>query len=94
MKEYQLVVYVGIHGADDVEKHGDIIVCPLNCLHDCVDVLSVDLHGILSDVLYGEYIYPCFLLLGLCFNQLAELLLNVSYILDHGCSSEPTEGIP
>ena len=48
MKEYLLIVYVGIYG--DVEQCGDVIVCPLNCFHDCVDVLSVDVHGIPGDV--------------------------------------------
>ena len=50
MKEYLLVVYAGIHGAGNVEKCVDVIVCPLNCLNGHVDVLSVDLCGILSDI--------------------------------------------
>ena len=94
MKEYLLVVYVGIHGAADVEKHGDVFVCPLNHLPVCVDLLSFDLHGILSDIQCGDDMYQCFLLLGWCFNQLVGSLLNVSYILSHGCSGEPTEGVP
>ena len=50
VKEYLLIVYAGIYQVDDVEKCGDIIVCPLHCFHDCVDVLSVYLHGITGDV--------------------------------------------
>ena len=50
MKEYLLIVYVGIYQAGDVEKCGDVIVCPLNCFHDHIDVLSVDMGGISGDV--------------------------------------------
>ena len=50
MQEYLLIVYMGIYGAADVEKCGDIIVCPLNHLYHCIDVLSVDLHGISGNV--------------------------------------------
>ena len=50
MKEYLLIVYVGIYLTVDVEKCGDMVVCPLNCLHDCIVVLSVDLHGIFHDI--------------------------------------------
>ena len=42
IKEYLLLVYVGIYQAGDVKKYGDIIVCPLNCFHDYVDVLPLD----------------------------------------------------
>ena len=49
MKEYLLIVYVGIYQAGDVEKCGDI-VCPLNCFDDGIDALPVDLHGISSDI--------------------------------------------
>ena len=50
VKEYLLIVYVGIYQTGDIEKCGDVIVCPLNCFHDCIDVLSVDLHGVSGDV--------------------------------------------
>ena len=50
MKEYLLIVYVGIYQAGDVEEYGEIIMCPLNCFHDHIDVLSVDLCGISGDV--------------------------------------------
>ena len=38
MKEYLLIVYASIYQAGDVEECSDIIVCPLNSLHDHVDV--------------------------------------------------------
>ena len=50
MKEYLPIVYAGIYRAGVVEKCGYVIVCPLNCFHDHVDVLPVDLHGISGDV--------------------------------------------
>ena len=50
MKEYLLIAYVGVYGACYIEECGDVIVCPLNCLHDCIDVLSVDLYGISGHV--------------------------------------------
>ena len=31
-------------------KSGDFIVCPLNCFHGCINVLSVDLHGTPGDI--------------------------------------------
>ena len=52
-----LIVYVGIYWAGDVEECGDIIVCPLDCFHECIDVLSVDLCHISSDVQYGDEMY-------------------------------------
>ena len=50
VKEYLLIVYVGIYQAGDVENCGDIIMGPLNCFHDCVDVLPVAMCGIFGDV--------------------------------------------
>ena len=50
MKEYLLIVYVGIYQAGDVEECSDIIVCLLNCCHAHIDVLPVDVHGVSGDV--------------------------------------------
>ena len=51
------MVYAGIYQAGGVEKCGDIVVCPLDCFHDCIDVLPVDLHGISGNVQYGDDMY-------------------------------------
>ena len=50
MKEYLLIVYVAIYGAGDVVECSDVIVCPLNCFYDCVDMLLVDVCVISGDV--------------------------------------------
>ena len=50
VKENLLIVYAAIYRAFDVEECGDIIVCPFNCFHDCIDVLSVDLCDIPGDI--------------------------------------------
>ena len=50
VKENLLLVYVGVYWTCDVEEGGDIIVCPLNHFHDCINVLSLDLHGISGDI--------------------------------------------
>ena len=57
MKEYLMLVYVGIYGAGDVEECGDIVVCLLNHFHDHIDVLSVDVHGISGDIKYWDNMY-------------------------------------
>ena len=51
MKENLLIAYAGIYLTCDVEECGNIVMCPLSCFHDCVDVLSVDLCGIAGDIL-------------------------------------------
>ena len=48
--EYLLIVDAGVYRTHDIEECGDIIVCPLNCFHDHINLLSVDLHGIMSDI--------------------------------------------
>ena len=50
VKENLLIVYAGVYWTCDVEECDDIIVCPLNCLHECIVVLSVDLCGMSGDV--------------------------------------------
>ena len=40
-------MYIELH---DVEECSDVIVCPLNHFHDYIDVLSVDLYSISSDI--------------------------------------------
>ena len=57
MKEYLMIVHAGKYQAGDVEECSDIIVCPPNYFHDCIDVLPVDMHGISGDVWYGDDMY-------------------------------------
>ena len=94
MKEYLLVVSMGVYWVHDVEKHGDIVVSPLNFLYNCTDVLPVDLYGISDDIQYQDDMYQCFLLMGFCFNELDDPSLDIFYIFGCGCPGEPTESIP
>ena len=92
MKDNLLDSLFRIYWTHYVEECGNIIVCPLNCFHYCIDVLFVDMYGISCE--YWDDMYQCFLLLCLCFHQLVYFFLDVPYIYGHGCSGEPTEGIP
>ena len=47
-----LVIDMGIYQTSDVEECGNIILCPLNCFYDDVNVLPVDLHGISGNIQY------------------------------------------